>query len=314
MQDAAKHDAMPGAGLGQVDIFDMNGNFVSPFVAAGGRLNAPWGVVAAPATFGAFPNAILVGNFGDGTINAYDTTGKSLGQLTNASNKVLVNPGLWDLVFGGGGVSGAPGTLYLTAGGGNQPNFPAGGSTTSVFASVIPAAAVTGQNFSLSLSAQSVSVTPGGSANLTISAAGVGGFNNPISLTCSSIAGLTCAFNPATITPGSSGTATLTISAASAPPVGGYHVAAFAGLLPALGLFGTVFATRKRKPLTRKSSLSMGIFGLLLVVSLFSLLAVGCGGSSNAQTSQPAGSQVTLTVTGTSGAITQSTPVTININ
>jgi len=314
MQDAAKHDAMPGAGLGQVDIFDMNGNFVSTFVAAGGRLNAPWGVVAAPATFGAFPNAILVGNFGDGTINAYDTTGKSLGQLTNASNKVLVNPGLWDLVFGGGGVSGAPGTLYLTAGGGNQPNFPAGGSTTSVFASVIPAAAVTGQNFSLSLSAQSVSVTPGGSANLTISAAGVGGFNNPISLTCSSIAGLTCAFNPATITPGSSGTATLTISAASAPPVGGYHVAAFAGLLPALGLFGTVFATRKRKPLTRKSSLSMGIFGLLLVVSLFSLLAVGCGGSSNAQTSQPAGSQVTLTVTGTSGAITQSTPVTININ
>jgi hypothetical protein len=179
---------------------------------------------------------------------------------------------------------------------------------------VIPTAAVTGQNFSLSLSAQSVSVTPGGSANLTISAAGVGGFNNPISLTCSSIAGLTCAFNPATITPGSSGTATLTISAASAPPVGGYHVAAFAGLLPALGLFGTVFTTRKRKLLTRKSSLSMGIFGLLLVVSLFSLLAVGCGGSSNAQTSQPAGSQVTLTVTGTSGAITQSTPVTININ
>jgi uncharacterized protein (TIGR03118 family) len=147
MQDAAKHDAQPGAGLGQVDIFDMNGNFVSTFVAAGGQLNAPWGVVETPATFGAFPNAILVGNFGDGTINAFDTTGKFLGQLTDSSNKVLVNPGLWDMVFGGGGPSGDPGTLYLTAGGGNQPNFPAGGSTTAVFASLVPAAAVTSQIF-----------------------------------------------------------------------------------------------------------------------------------------------------------------------
>jgi uncharacterized protein (TIGR03118 family) len=311
MQDAAKHDAMPGAGLGQVDIFDTNGNFVSTFVAAGGRLNAPWGVVAAPAKFGAFPNAILVGNFGDGAINAYDTTGKFLGQLTDASNKVLVNPGLWDMVFGGGGVSGAPGTLYLTAGGGNQPNFPAGGSTTSVFASVIPAAAVTGPNFSLSLSVKSLAVSPGGSANLMISAAGVGGFNSRISLTCSSIAGLTCAFNPTTITPGSTVSSTLTVSAASTPPPHGYGMVALAGLLPALGLFGTVFTTRKQKPLTRKSTQPMRIFGLLLVISL---LAVGCGGSSNAQTSQPAGSQVTLTVTGTSGAITQSSPVTINVN
>src|SRR6202790_188102 len=166
MQDAAKHDAMPGAGLGQVDIFDMNGNFVSTFVTAGGPLNAPWGVVAAPATFGAFPNAILVGNFGDGTIDAFDTTGKFLGQLTDASNKVLVNPGLWDLVFGGGGTSGAAGTLYLTAGGGTQPNFPAGGSTTSVFASVIPAGGGGNPDFSLSLSNQSVTVAPGGAANL----------------------------------------------------------------------------------------------------------------------------------------------------
>src|SRR4029077_3552570 len=175
--DAAKHDSTPGAGLGQVDIFDMNGNFVKTF-AAGGMLNAPWGVVDTPATFGAFPNSILVGNFGDGTINAYDTTGKFLGQLTDSSNKVLVNPGLWDMVFGGGGPSGAPGTLYLTAGGSNQPNFPAGGSTIAVFASVAPSATVTSQNFSLSLSTQSVMVAPGGVANVMITAAGVGGFDS----------------------------------------------------------------------------------------------------------------------------------------
>jgi hypothetical protein len=96
--------------------------------------------------------------------------------------------------------------------------------------------------------------------------------------------------------------------------MGGYGVAGFAALLPGLGLFGAVFTTRKRKPLTRKRSLPMSVFGILLVISMFSLLAVGCGGSSKAQTSPPAGSPITLTVTGTSGAITQSAPVTITIN
>src|ERR1700722_9860881 len=305
MQDGAKHDAMPGAGLGQVDIFDMNGNFVSTFVAAGGRLNAPWGIVATPATFGAFPNAILVGNFGDGTIDAFDTTGKFLGQLTDSSNAVLVNPGLWDMVFGGGGPSGAPGTLYLTAGGSNQPNFPAGGSTTSVFAGLVPSAAVTNQSFSLSLSAQSLTVAPGGMASVTISAAGVGGFDSPISLSCSSVSGLTCAFSPATITPGSITTSTLTVSAASTPPVHGYHMAALFSVLPTLGLLGAVFLPGKRKTITRRAGVATRVFGLLLVTLMFSLMAVGCGGSSNAQT-PAAGSQVTLTVTGASGAITQS--------
>jgi uncharacterized protein (TIGR03118 family) len=306
MQDAAKHDAQPGAGLGQVDIFDLNGNFVSTFVAAGGQLNAPWGVVATPATFGAFPNAILVGNFGDGSINAFDTKGKFLGQLTDSSNNVLVNPGLWDMVFGGGGPSGDPNTLYFTAGGGNQPNFPPGGSTTSVFASLVPAAAVGSPNFSLNLSAQSVTVAPGASANLMISASAVGGFNGQISLSCSAAAGLTCAFNPSTISPGSSASSsTLTVSAASAAPTGGYG--GTAALLPGLGLFGTLLTTRKRRPLTRKSILGMSVLGLLLLVSIF---ALGCGSASKGQT--PA-SQVTLTVTGTSGALSHTTPLTISI-
>jgi uncharacterized protein (TIGR03118 family) len=311
MQDSAKHDAMPGAGLGQVDIFDMNGNFVSTFVAAGGKLNAPWGVVATPATFGMFPNAILVGNFGDGTIDAFDTTGKFLGQITNSSNTALVNPGLWDMVFGGGGPSGNPGTLYLTAGGGNQPNFPAGGSTTSVFASLVPAAAVTNGNFSLSLSSQSVSLAPGGSANVTVSAAAVGGFNNPISLSCSTSSGLTCAFNPSTITPGASAGATLTVSAAATPPVNGYGVAF---LLPGLGLFGTVLASRKRLA-ARKSVLAMRLMGLVFIVTAFSLFAAGCGGGSSSTQATPKSpaSQVTLMVTGTSGSLTQSSALTINV-
>src|SRR6266849_5902296 len=307
MQDAAKHDAKPGVGLGQVDIFDINGNFVKTF-ASGGMLNAPWGVVATPATFGMFPNAVLVGNFGDGTINAFDTTGKFLGQLTDSSNKVLVNPGLWDIAFGGGGPSGDPNTLYLTAGGGNQPNFPAGGSTTSVFASVVPAAAVSSPGFSLSLSAQSVTVAPGGSANDMISASAVGGFTGQITLSYAAPAGLTCAFNPTTISPGSStSSSTLTISAASTPPSSGYSLPGMAALLPGLGLFGTVLTTRKRKPLTCKSMLWTSVLGLLLLISMF---ALGCGSSSKGQTHA---SQVTLMVTGTSGSLSHSAPVNITI-
>jgi uncharacterized protein (TIGR03118 family) len=314
MQDTPKHDAVPAAGLGQVDIFDATGNFVSTFVAFGAKnnLNAPWAVVATPATFGEFPSAILVGNFGDGTISAFDTTGKFLGQLTDSSNKVLVNPGLWDLTFGGGNASGDPNTLYLTAGGSaGQPNFPAtGGSSTAVFASLTPATA-TGANFSLSLSAQKATIAQGGSANLTVGASAVGGFTGQITLSCAAPAGLSCAFNPTTISPGSSATSsTLTVSAtATPPPVTGYSLSGMF-LLPGLGLFGTVLTTRKRKPLSGKSIVWTSVLGLLLVVSLF---ALGCGGGNSATPTQ-SNSQVTLMVTGTSGAISHTTPVTITID
>ena len=313
MQDAAKHDASPGAGLGQVDIFDTNGNFVSTFVAAGGKLNAPWGVVETPASFGAFPNAILIGNFGDGTINAFDKTGKFLGQLTDSSTKVLVNPGLWDLAFGGGGPSGDPNTLYLTAGGSNQPNFPSGGNTTAVFASLVPATAAGNPNFSLTLSVKSATVAPGGTASLMVSASAVGGFTGQIALSCAAPAGLSCAFSPSTISPGSStASSTLTVSATSTPPpVTGYGVTTMATLLPGLGIFGTFFATRKRSPLARKGAWWTSVLGLLVLVSMFTL---GCGGSSSSSKTQTPMSQVTLTVTGTSGALSHSAPVTINVN
>ncbi len=319
MQDSAKHDAVPGAGAGQVDIFDSNGNFVSTFVAAGAsnNLNAPWGVVAAPASFGTFAGDILVGNFGDGTISAFDTTGKFVGQLTNSSGTALANPGLWDMVFGGGGGAnndpGNVGTLYITAGGSaGQPNFPAtGGSATAVFAAIAPAAAA-GSGFSLNLSAASATVAPGGSANLTISAAAVGGFNNQITLTCSAPTGLTCALSPSTISPGSSAaSSTLTISAISTPPPMGYSSPGIAFLVPGLGLFGTLLTSCKRKPLTRKSVQWVSLVGLLLVISVF---ALGCGGSNSNKPAASASQQATVMVTGTSGALTHSSAVTVTIN
>jgi uncharacterized protein (TIGR03118 family) len=318
MQDTPKHDAVPGAGAGQVDIFDANGNFVSTFVAvaADNNLNAPWGVVEAPASFGTFAGDILVGNFGDGTISAFDTTGKFVGQLTNSSGKVLVNPGLWDMVFGGGGGAsnnpGVAGTLYLTAGGSaGQPNFPTGGSATAVFASLAPAAAA-GAGFSLDLSAMSTTVAPGGSASLMVSAAAVGGFNSQITLTCSAPAGLNCAFSPSTISPGSSAaSSTLTISAVSTPPPTGYNAAGMFVLMPGLGLFGTLLTSRKRKLLARKSVQWASLMGLTLVISLF---ALGCSGSSNSnKPTTPASQQATVMVTGTSGSVSHSSSVTVTI-
>jgi uncharacterized protein (TIGR03118 family) len=116
LQDAARHDDVPGPGNGFINKFDLNGNFLGRF-ASHGTLNSPWGVVLAPAGFGQFGGDLLVGNFGDGRINAFDpTTGAFLGQLTNSSGNPIAIRGLWGLRFGNGGNGGDPNTLYFAAG------------------------------------------------------------------------------------------------------------------------------------------------------------------------------------------------------
>ncbi len=115
VQDATGTNPVVAPGNGIVSVFDQEGNFMRRF-ASNGPLNAPWGIVQASANFGQFSNDILIGNFGDGTINAFDpATGNFLGQLQDASGKVITNPGLWALVFRSDGV-GNPNTLYFTAG------------------------------------------------------------------------------------------------------------------------------------------------------------------------------------------------------
>jgi uncharacterized protein (TIGR03118 family) len=117
LQDANKHDDLSGPGNGYVNIFDPNGNLIQRFFSSG-VLNSPWGVVKAPASFGPFGGALLIGNFGDGTINAFDlATGAWLGALNDAggSNPIVIQ-GLWGLTFGNGGNGGSTGTLYFTAG------------------------------------------------------------------------------------------------------------------------------------------------------------------------------------------------------
>jgi len=90
-------DEVDGLGLGYVDVFDANGNLLQHLIA-NGDLNAPWGMTIAPAKFGGFPGALLVGNFGDGKIHAYDAgTGNFLGTLLASGDKELVIDGLWSL-------------------------------------------------------------------------------------------------------------------------------------------------------------------------------------------------------------------------
>jgi uncharacterized protein (TIGR03118 family) len=115
-QNAAKIRDSAGPGNGYVSTFDLNGNFLKR-VASQGPLNSPWGVAIAPASWGAFGGALLVGNFGDGTINAFDlTAGTPLGTLQDKNGASIVNKGLWALTFGNGGSGGDPNTLYFSAG------------------------------------------------------------------------------------------------------------------------------------------------------------------------------------------------------
>jgi uncharacterized protein (TIGR03118 family) len=119
MRDPALHDEVTGAGMGYVDVFDFSGNFVSRFASAG-ALNAPWGIAPAPAGFGSFEGDLLIGNFGDGTINIYTPNGTSLatskGPLTDAAGTTVTIPGLWSLVFGNGDADKPDTTLFYTAG------------------------------------------------------------------------------------------------------------------------------------------------------------------------------------------------------
>ena len=115
-QDANKHFDQAGAGNGYVAIFDLNGNLLQHLIS-GGPLNSPWGVAIAPANFGAFASDLLVGNFGDGTINAFDpSTGNYLGTLQDPNGNTIHLSGLWALIVGNGGSGGDPNAVYFAAG------------------------------------------------------------------------------------------------------------------------------------------------------------------------------------------------------
>jgi CHRD domain/Calx-beta domain/Domain of unknown function (DUF4214) len=118
--DPATHEEERGVGNGFVSVFDTNGIFQQRLVS-NGLLNAPWGITLSPANFGSFGNSILVGNFGDGHINAYNpTTGVFLGTLNDQSGHAVELEGLWAITFGNGVGGGDVNSLYFNAGIGDE--------------------------------------------------------------------------------------------------------------------------------------------------------------------------------------------------
>lgn len=132
-QDKAKHDDLAGPHRGFVDVFDTDGHLVKRF-ASRGPLNSPWGIALAPANFGRFSNSLLIGNFGDGHISAFNPkNGYFRGQILRQDqdphsrwcfphhfrhdrDDVLAIDGLWAIVFGNGTATAPANVLYFTAG------------------------------------------------------------------------------------------------------------------------------------------------------------------------------------------------------
>ncbi|MBO0810740.1 MAG: TIGR03118 family protein [Microlunatus sp.] len=115
LQDAQAEDDVAGPGHGFVDVYSTDGMFVRRLVTHS-VLNSPWGITTAPSTFGRFGGDLLIGNFGDGRIHAFDpTTGEVLGVLRGTSGRPLMIDGLWALVVGDPAAGGTD-AIWFSAG------------------------------------------------------------------------------------------------------------------------------------------------------------------------------------------------------
>jgi uncharacterized protein (TIGR03118 family) len=316
----AFHNAQFGAtiapGDGMVNVFDTSGNFVSRVVSPGGNLNAPWGLAVAPTTFGVFGGDILVGNFGDGNINAYDPkTFAFLGQLTDGTGKTLNYPSLWELDFG---VTAASGT---NAGNLNTLYFAAGlaGEKHGLFAAVNTNPTATGAaTYGFSASTSNLTVADGSSVTAVISAVPTNNFSGTVTLACSGLpVAAKCSFSPAqlTVTSGAPSTSTVTISTVkntSSLQPNTLHGAATAGITAALLLpFGAILLLFSRhRSLTRSGNIRL--FALFAVLVLSAGLIAGCSSNSNAVPFTPTGS-TPVTIKATSGTTTQSTVINLTV-
>lgn len=319
LQDTPMHDPLHIAGAGFVDLFSMDGTMVRR-ITSDSHLNAPWGVVIPPAGFGSLAGDLLVGNFGDGTINAYNfATGAFIDQMKDQTGAPITNVSLWDMVFGGGGPSGDPNTMYITAGLANEAH--------GVFAKITPNAAATPTgDFSISASPATMTISAGQPAMFTVTVGGLNGFNSAVNLSCSGQPiNSTCNFSSASVTPSSGGmtTSTLTISTSSLPYSAPSKMAMnhgggiFAILLPILGLgfLGLCVSgsgssgnsAGKRRILNLTGSLA------LLIVAAWLFTATGCGSSGGGMGAGTQRGTTTLMITGTSGSLSHSASVSLTV-
>jgi len=156
-----------GPGLGLIDVYQPDGILQSRF-ASGAPLNAPWGMALAPADFGAFSNDLLVGNFGDGTINAFDpATGAYLGSLGDSSGQAIAIGDLWGLAFGNGLFGQATNSLFFTAG--------SNGETVGSYGSISPPTGAVASSSSSGGSSSSSGSSSSGSSSSSSSSSSSGG-------------------------------------------------------------------------------------------------------------------------------------------
>jgi len=123
LQSPPGFDNASGPGLGLVDVFDTNGALVKHLIPVGGALDGPWGMALAPADFGTLSGKLLIGNFGDGRINAFDpSTGQPAGTVKDAGGTAFSVPGLWGIAFGNDANNQPHNTLFYAAGTNDEAN------------------------------------------------------------------------------------------------------------------------------------------------------------------------------------------------
>jgi uncharacterized protein (TIGR03118 family) len=295
----------PGDGV--VNVFDTNGNFVAHAIAAGGNLNAPWGVAIAPATFGPFANDLLVGNFGDGVINAYDPKSYAyLGQLADGTGTTLSYASLWELVFGS--ATGTTNNLFFSAGLASEKHGLLGSITPNP-------TAVGAATYGFSSSTSAATVAAGSSATFTISALPTNNFTGTVALACTTLpTAATCTFSPAQLNVSSSAPATGTVTVMTTLPMISrlHRGATTAGVTIALLLpFGAFLVLRRRySPEAARAIKLFAFFGLFLTTLTF---AAGCSSTSGiAQPFTPKGT-AQVVVTATSGSISKTSTINLTV-
>ena len=302
----APYVSVDAVGNGAVSVFDTSGNFVAR-IATGGNLDSPWGVAIAPANFGVFGGSILIGNFGNGIINAFDpSTFSYRGQLTDGTGKPLSYASLWELLPGGTTVSngttasgGDTNTVYFTAGLAKEQHGLFGAISNDTSAGT-PA-------FGMSVATGALAVRNGAYNTTMISIAPTYGFNGTVSLSCSGLpANSTCQFAPSqvAVTPTAPAFSTLTIQTsltmAQLTRRGGAGIA-FAFLLPFVSL--AVFYRRR--------SVS-DAFRLTVVCGIMTAVAGALVACSNNRPSTPAGT-TPVTITASSGSVSQTATMALTV-
>jgi hypothetical protein len=308
---AGTYQEVLGTNTGFVSLFDVNGNFLARAVT-GGNLNAPWGVTIAPANFGIYGGDLLIGNFGDGLITAYNpATFAYLGTVADGTGKPIAYPGLWE-IFVSTATAALPNSIYFTAGTDGETHGLFGAITNATTSTATP-------TFNLSSSTQVATVAAGGSTALTVSLAPTNAFSGAVSLMCSGLpSGATCNFadNPLTVQPEAPATTMLTLQTSSGTPgSSGYirtaqasrHAPAAVGIVSALMLpFASLLVFRRRCYFT-----GLRILGVIAVILSSAWLIAGCG-STAGMPATPAGTS-NVTITATSGALSQSTVIAVTV-